>query len=228
MIKNALMATVAALALWTAPAQAVVVFDFGTIGADGGPVCAADCVIAGAGPHNFTVGTNTVVARAFQNAAMTIPGFLTQKPGVFGTETGLGESDTFPNPSDADFEIATGKVVTLDNSGVAGKLLSVAVGSLQGPDEIEVFSGKTLAGLVLRAILTGSINPQMLDLSVFGDTFVEFLGIGPLALDNNTLALQETFTSPVIGTSEPGTLAVLGAALLTLWFSAKRRKPTQD
>jgi hypothetical protein len=188
-----------------AATAAVITFDFGTIGADGGVVCASNCVLSPAGPHSFTVGGNTVVATGYNTgstsgAPPTGVEFVTQKPGPFGTETGLGESDTLSPPSDADYEVGPGEALVANNTNVINNgntPSTVSIGSLQGPDTVDIFTGTSLSSLTLLTQVSGSTDPQTFNLPA-NAFFVELVGVpvaGVAEIDNNTLLVEEVFTT---------------------------------
>ena len=65
-------------------------------------------MIANKAEDTFSLGGLTVGAIGY-NADGQVA-YVTQKPGAFGAaggETGLGESDTSPSPSDSDYEVTT-------------------------------------------------------------------------------------------------------------------------
>ena len=156
------------------------------------------------GTHDFTIGAQTVAATGYSDT-FTTPAFLTQKPGPFGPETGLGESDTQPTPSDSEFEIAPGKSVVLDNTGVGTQVLSIAIGSLQAGETAAIYTGSSSAALSLFTSVTGLPDTQTIDLTSANATFVGVLGISV-----NSLLLQEVVASNV---SEPASMALLAAGL---------------
>ena len=209
----ALAAAILGLAGATPAMAGVLTFDFGAIGADGGPVCASNCVVHGKYAHGFSIGSDTVLVAAYKDWTLTRAAFVTQKPGPFGSEAGLGESDTRRSPSDANYEIAPGKVLFLDNSGVLGTPVSISIGSLQGQATLAIYTGATSSDMNFWMEVSGIVNPQTVALP--GDaTFVELIGVHKRhvdALDNDTLLLQEVFSVPE---PEPLGLAVLATGLL--------------
>ncbi len=212
-------------------------FDFGTIGADGGAACGSNCVLP-AGSHSFTVSSNTVVATGYSTGHTdgTAPSgvaFVTQKPGPFGQETGLGESDTLSPPSDADYEIGPGKALVADNTNVVNNGFTpstVSIGSLQGPDTVDIFTGPSLGSLTLLDTVAGSTDPQTFDLPA-NAVFVELVGVpqgGVSGINNNTLLVEEVFTSSPTPAPEPASLAMLGTALVGLGLVRRQRRPTAN
>lgn len=131
--------------------------------------------------------------------------FLTQKPGPFGPETGLGESDTQPTPSDSEFEIAPGKSVVLDNTGVRTQVLSIAIGSLQAGETAAIYTGSNSAALSLFTSVTGLPDTQTIDLTSANATYVGVVGVSV-----NSVLVQEVVASNV---SEPASMALLAAGL---------------
>lgn len=197
-------------------------FDFGSIGADGGDVCLGNCVIGGRYGHDFSIGDNTVTVAAYKDWTLTRPAFVTQKPGPFGSEAGLGESDTRYSPSDPNYEIAPNRVLLVDNSAVLGTPVSISIGSLQGRDRLAIYEGPTLDDLQFLMVVGGIIDP--LTVALPGDaTFVELIGIPQphvRARDNDTLLLEEVFSVPE---PEPLGLTILATGLLGI-AALRRRK----
>lgn len=134
------------LALACAPAAgaATLTFDFGQIGADGGAVCGSNCVIPNAVEHWFSTGGVSVGSIGFN--ALDAIAYTTQKPGTFdgtGGETGLGESDTYPDPSRGDYEVTTETWLLIDNSQAlsAGYLSSTfSIESIQSGEGVKVYA----------------------------------------------------------------------------------------
>jgi len=145
---------------------ATVTFDFGTLGgASSAPSsaspCSSNCVI-NSETHNpikgevyFTKDGVSVGAIGYNpGAALTnggpapsgSPTYVTQKPGVFGGnngETGIGESNTYPNPSDSDYEITTKTALVLDNTlanGEGYKSATLSIESMQLGEGAHIFT----------------------------------------------------------------------------------------
>jgi hypothetical protein len=119
-------------------------FDFGLIGANGGSVCTHNCVLPTAAEKTFTTGGVTVGAIGF-NAGGGIA-YVTQKPGAYaanGGETGLGESDTRPEPSDSDYEVTRSTWLLIDNAQAFGdgyKSATFSIESMQKGEGAKVYA----------------------------------------------------------------------------------------
>jgi PEP-CTERM motif len=213
---------VAFVALEVYAARADVYYDFGTIGADGGAVCASDCVLA-AGSHSFDGGLGPVIATGLDGSGN--PAFVTQKPGAFGTETGIGASLTYPSPSPStNYEIAPPDSLLTDWTGVAGNLTSVFIGSLQGPDTANIYAGATLGTMSLIGVATGTMDPQQFAVPL-GTEFVSVKGIVTTGDPNteDTVLIGGTIDTSV---PEPSTVVLLGVGLLGLGLLFRRRSGT--
>ena len=111
------------LAISGAASAGTITFNLGEIVSDGGAVCASACVIAGVGQHTFSDSGYVLGAIGYNgdaseggSATAPIQAYVTQKPGKTGSgETGLGESNTYPNTSDSDYEIKTNTYLLLSD-----------------------------------------------------------------------------------------------------------------
>ena len=210
-----------AVLLATPAAAGSVTLDFGTLGADGGAACTGDCVIAGATAHDFTQSGVTVAATGYSSAsasALSGTAYLTQKPGPFGSETGLGESNLLSPPS-LDYEIGPGTAVVLDNSAAIAlgyTPTSISIGSLQNGESADIFGGVTALATQIGTV-TGPPVTQTIDLSA-SDRFVTVEGV-----TNNVVIVAETFAGPSQPVPEPASLAVFGTGLLALSMLRRRR-----
>ena len=192
------------LAYSGAASAGTVKLDFGTTDrANGGAVCTSDCVLPTVGENTFTSGGVTVGAIGYTAAGVS--SYLTQKPGVFGDETGLGQADT-PSTPDGDHEIAVGHCVLIDNAAAiaAGDTVtSLSVGSLQ------THEGALIYGYTgpLNALNTGDLT--LLDTFVgtpVTQTATNLAGYDYLVVEGydgngdtpgaNTLVSQEVLTTP--------------------------------
>ena len=196
-----------------ASAKADVVFDFGLLTPSPDAICATDCVLPTPGTHTVTIGSQTVAATGYSDQ-FTTAAFLTQKPGPFGPETGLGESDTAPSPSDSEFEIAPGKSVVLDNTAVGAPVVSISIGSLQEGESAAIYTGASLASLSLFTTVTGLPDARRVDLT---STTTAFVGV--LEISGNSSVLQEVVASNV---SEPASVTLLAGGLFGLGMIRRR------
>ena len=143
-----------------APASAAdVTLDFGNIGADGGAVCSSGCVIPGAFEHTFSVGAVTVGAIGYMAGGAV--GYVTQKPGSFEGpgETGIGESDTYPSPSNSDFEINPDTALVLDNltnNYIGYKSVSLTIESMQCGEGAIVYGSSNGVSFSEIGVLNGA------------------------------------------------------------------------
>ncbi|MDE2334869.1 MAG: PEP-CTERM sorting domain-containing protein [Rhodospirillales bacterium] len=153
-------------ALAAAPAMAnTVTWNFGTIGANGGTVCAANCAL-GTGVFGFTAGGNTLDLSAYSSVQYsqtiyqdghhhTVTYFrnygpsdtkLTQKPGS-GNETGIGAQA--PKSALGTAEINTNEAVLINASllPTGSELTSLMIGSIQANEGFNVYGLSSLSSL---------------------------------------------------------------------------------
>jgi hypothetical protein len=126
----------------TSASAAGVTFDFGSLGANGGPVCSANCIIPNQAENTFTTGGVTVGAIGYGSGGAVE--FVTQKPGAIDGpgETGLGESSTGTNPSDSDYEITDSTYLLIDDAAAraAGySITSFEIQSIQNGEGAKIF-----------------------------------------------------------------------------------------
>lgn len=222
------------------PARAgVLTFDFGTLAANPGGLCQRACVLPGAagGQQFFTDQGVTIAALGYAGvtettvagmirATATGGAYVTQKPGPLGAETGLGESNTAPDSSDPDYEVAAHRALVLDNSAALAlgyTPVSVTLGSLQDGESADVFGGGGFQNETLLGALTGTSTPgsvlQTLALSGT-DGFVTIAGLA-----GNVTVVSESFAPPPAkAVPEPATLALLGAGAIALLGAHRRSR----
>ncbi len=94
--------------------------------------------------NNFTTGGVTVGAIGYMASGAV--GYTTQKPGPFeanGGETGLGESDTYPHPSDGDYEVTTHTYLLINNAQAFAKgyqSSTFSIESLQNGEGAKIYA----------------------------------------------------------------------------------------
>jgi hypothetical protein len=115
----------------TSASAAPVAFNFGSLGANGGPVCSANCIIPNQAENTFTTGGVTVGAIGYGSGGAVE--FVTQKPGAIDGpgETGLGESSTGTNPSDSDYEITDSTYLLIDDAAARAAGYSITSFEMQ-------------------------------------------------------------------------------------------------
>lgn len=151
----------------------LITVDFGAVkagttspGPSGSPT-GSEKVLPGASEQYFTSGGATVGAIGYN--ANGVISYVTQKPGAFTAnqeETGIGESNTYSQPSDGNYEITTSTYLLIDNTtALAAGYISAtfSVESMQSGEGAKVYSysgdptyGKNLdpSKLSLMATLT--------------------------------------------------------------------------
>jgi hypothetical protein len=225
-LAGALMAgglTVAGLA----PASAAdVTLDFGNIGADGGSVCSSGCVIPGAFEHTFSVGAVTVGAIGYMAGGAV--GYVTQKPGSFEGpgETGIGESDTYPAPSDSDWEITPETALVLDNltyNNIGYKSVSLTIESMQSGEGAFIYGSRD--GIYGDFVLLGSLNGANGVTQVFNTGAWNYLGVMGWNVDGNHPDADVAVAVEVVSLSAPesSTWAMMLLGFAGLGFAGYRK-----
>jgi hypothetical protein len=213
-------------------------FDFGTLGASttkgaAGTACSSNCILSGKAEQWFTTNGVSVGAIGYNGSDQF--SYVTQKPGAFGSsggETGLGESDTYPRPSDSDYEINKTSWLLIDNSAAiaAGYQTSTfSIESLQNGEGAKVYNytGSLSALDPSKLSLIASVNDpgtggltQTFAIGTFNYLVVQ--AAGSSAAD--VVVSQEVFnTAPV---PEPSAIFILAAGLSGLAFVRRRRTLT--
>lgn len=149
-LSGALLGAVIAVAFAGAANATPVTVDFGVIkagttspGPSGSPP-SGENVLAGASEQYFTTAGVTVGAIGYDASGLLR--YVTQKAGTFtanGNETGIGESNDYPHPSDGSYEINTSTYLLIDNTTAlaAGYLSSTfSVESIQNGEGAKVYS----------------------------------------------------------------------------------------
>ena len=234
-------ALASALAYSGAASASVVTFNFGLDGfASTAPVpsgntpCASNCVIDINGEVFFTVNGVSVGATGYNSGALTnggsapsgTPTYVTQKPGPFnanGGETGLGESNTYPNTSDSDYEITKTTALVLDNKTAIAdgyKSATLSVESLQAGEGAKIYTWDGVSGDPLKLIdtLIGLPVTQTVDVPDSPYFVIQATGISGADI---TLAQEVLSTSSV---PEPSTWAMMIIGFAGLGFAGYRRR----
>ena len=209
-----------------APASAVdVTLDFGNIGADGGAVCSSGCVLPGQVEHTFTLGAVTVGAYGVTSSYSGYS-YVTQKPGSFEGpgETGIGESDTYPSPSNSDFEINPNTGLVLDNltyNTIGFRSVSLTIESMQGGEGAYIYGS---ANGVNYSFL-GSLNGADGVTQSFNTGAWNYLGVTGWNVDGNHPDADIAIAIEVVSTSvpEPSTWAMMMLGFAGLGFASYRK-----
>jgi hypothetical protein len=221
----------------TSASAASVAFNFGSHGANGGPVCSANCIIPNQAENTFTTGGVTVGAIGYGSGGAVE--FVTQKPGAIDGpgETGLGESSTGTNPSDSDYEITDSTYLLIDDAAAraAGySITSFEMQSIQSGEGGKIFgytgplSSINTADLTLLDTLTNppgavtqTFSPtgsQQYDYYVFqADTPIGGSASADIAISQEVLARS---------IPEPSTWAMLLLGFAGLAFAGLRSRKT--
>ena len=210
-----------------APASAAdVTLDFGNIGADGGAVCSSGCVIPGAFEHTFSVGAVTVGAIGYMAGGAV--GYVTQKPGSFEGpgETGIGESDTYPSPSNSDFEINPDTALVLDNltyNTIGFRSVSLTIESMQSGEGAYIYGSAD--GNLGDFVFLGSLNGADGVTQSFNTGAWNYLGVTGWNVDGNHPDADIAIALEVVSTSvpEPSTWAMMMLGFAGLGFAGFRK-----
>ena len=213
-------------------------YNFGSIGADGGSVCGSNCVLPNKVEHAFNNGSGLNLGAIGYNASAA-EAYVTQKPGAIDGpgETGLGESNTFPSPSDSDYEITDSTYLLLDDAAVraAGySVSSIQIESIQNGEGAKIYGytgtlGGTLntADLVLLDTITNPPNPVTTTVNISSSQQYNYYVVrgdtppgGSLSAD--VAVSQEVFTSSAV--PEPSTWAMLLVGFAGLGFAGYRSR----
>ncbi|MGA9601278.1 MAG: hypothetical protein WBS22_13695 [Methylocystis sp.] len=235
-----------AAALASSATAATVTFDFGLLGgASSAPSsaspCGSECVIPINGEVFFTksgvsvgaIGYNPGVALTNGGSAPSgSPTYVTQKPGAFGGsgETGIGESNTSPHPSDADYEITTKTALVLDNTlANAGgyKSATLSIESMQLGEGANIFTwdGNSADPLVLIKTFVGGNAAdevtQTTDVPYSPYFVVQAVDQGSAAA-NIVLAQEVLSTTPSAPNPEPSAWAAMLLIFARLGYARLR------
>jgi hypothetical protein len=144
----------------TSASAGSVAFNFGSLGANGGAVCSANCVLPNQAENFFTTGGVTVGAIGFNSAGAVE--FVTQKPGAIDGpgETGLGESSTGINPSDSDYEITDSTYLLIDDAAARAAGYSITSFEMQS---IQFGEGGKIYGYTGPLTSISTANLTLLD-----------------------------------------------------------------
>lgn len=236
-LSNKLAGSAAILAGFVAStaSAAGLTYDFGLIGANGGAACASECVLSKLGEDTFTTGGVAVGAIGY-NASDAIA-YVTQKPGAFaaaGGETGLGESNTSPKPSDSDYEVTTATWLLLDNTApkAAGYTVStLSIESIQAGEGAKVYAYTGALGVLdiskltlldtLTAPGTGGVTQTI---AVPNDAYLVVQAYEPKggSSGSDVVIAEETFTKTAV--PEPATWAMMLVGVGGLGAIARRRR----
>ena len=211
-----------------------VTFDLGDIGANGGAVCSAGCVLPTNGQNTFSTMGLTIGAIGY-NAAGAVA-YVTQKPGPFEGpgETGIGESDVYngpPNgnpPSDSDWEITTSTYLLLNNTLLTNgaKSVSVTIESLQTGEGANVIRIRVSLGMLNPADLTliGSVVGEPVTQTVLTPGY-DYLVVQALNGDGNHPLADVAIATEVVtsGVPEPSTWAMMFIGFAGLGFAGYRK-----
>jgi hypothetical protein len=127
------------------------------------------------GEDTFSNGSFTVGAEGYNSSGAVA--YVAQKPGpITSGETGLGESNTYPTPSDSDYEITDSTYLLLDDSALVAagySLTNLEIESIQSGEGAKIYGytgtlGGTLnkADLVLLDTITNPPSPVTTDVDM--------------------------------------------------------------
>jgi hypothetical protein len=224
----------AGLGLGAASASAAAVtFDFGSLGANGGAVCASNCIIPNQGEDTFTTGGITVGAIGYGSGGATE--FVTQKPGAIDGpgETGLGESSTGANPSDADYEVTDSTYLLIDDAAARAAGYSVTsfqIQSIQSGEGAKIFgytgplTSINTADLTLLDTLTNPPGPVTQTFSPSGSQQYDYYVFQADTPTGGSASADIAISQEVLASSvpEPSTWAMMMIGFAGLGFAAFR------
>jgi hypothetical protein len=151
-------------------------------------------------------------------------GYVTQEPGSFEGpgETGIGESNTYPSPSDSDWEIDSATALVLDNN-IGYKSVSLTIESMQSGEGAFVYGSHD--GIYGEFVLLGSLNGADGVTQSFNTGAWNYLGVMGWNVDGNHPDADVAIAIEVVSTRvpEPSTWAMLMLGFAGLGFAGYRK-----